>query len=91
MVPRQRALFQITRTMASTSRPSSPQPYPKSADELKPKASSSVRNQLRRKASTDSTLAAERSEDWGTRVLKDEQDVFSMNGAFDRLLLLGVV
>lgn len=71
---------------ASSSRPASPvaaaSPEPsssstafvKSPEELRLKPASSVRDQLK------GTLAAERTEDWGTRVLKDDADVFSMNG-----------
>lgn len=78
--------------MASTSSPSNSRPaspalslpaagaepeaaaFVKSAEELRLKSASSVRDQLK------GSLAAERSEDWGTRVLKDDADVFSMNG-----------
>jgi hypothetical protein len=49
--------------------------FTKSPEELRLKPTSSVRDQLK------GTLAADRTEDWGTRVLKDDADVFSMNGS----------
>lgn len=61
--------------------PSTSTAFVKSPEELRLKSASSVRDQLK------GTLAAERSEDWGTRVLKDDADVFSMNGVFELLVV----